>query len=736
MAVALVQSKAGGVGRGTTTATSTAVGYTSNTTAGDLLVLVAIAAADGTICSISTPVTSGFTWTLASSSTFSDSTLPQIGRVSTYYIANASAMSSATTTTVAASTTKGATFIDVAFTLYEFSGVAIPQIATFSYVQGGATSTAYPTTTTTYTFASSVTSGNTILVGICVFDQAISTITDNHSNTYNLVTSIVNGGFTEYFYYANVGTTASTTITVTMTGSVTNCWAGMNCHEVSGLATSPVNVSNNSTGSVSGGSFSTGSVTTTNANDIIFSHAATYASTKPASYTAGTDVIFSGAGATQETKSCYLQVSSTGVYNPTWTSTGASYLGVTVALQLATLTSAVDVSSTGSNSTATPTTIGAGSLTTTASDLILVGMTAESTAGTAGSGYTLGVSQPQDVGRTQYILNQAAGSIATAFGNTAAYWAANAVAFKSGAVSGNASPSGVSMTSVQNAPTVSVSVNASPSGVSMTSVENAPTILGINNVSPSGVSATSAQNAPTPAGAGNASPSGVAMTSAIGTAIVASQGNAVALFNGVNVLSSVGTSIPTGTANAFPNGVSLASSTGTVTLSVSVPSYPYEYLHQYIRASTLIQPFDNESFFHPTTTGHTGFAFDGIHYTSGVKGNVYASWYSEPFSSYRGSTQNFPTSAIVLLSDVALTIMDETAPNLPLWMQFLIQDNFMMGNNITSGLIGFTPTYLTYSNGVLSVIAIPDSGSTMTTNLVITFDFVTDSGYAYLSVTP
>ncbi len=168
----------------------------------------------------------------------------------------------------------------------------------------------------------------------------------------------------------------------------------------------------------------------------------------------------------------------------------------------------------------------------------------------------------------------------------------------------------------------------------------------------------------------------------------------------------------------------------------------YDYLNQSLTASLLIQPFDNESFFHPTTTGHTGFAYDGTHYTAGIQdpGPIFASWYTEAAGPYRGGTKTFPTSAVVILSGVALTIMDESQltedQSKWLWMQFLIQDSQLLGNNFNNSLIGFTPTFLNYSNGVLSVICIPDQGSTIQSNMVVTIDFVADVGYLNVAVAP
>jgi len=121
MAIALVQSKVGGNGSGPTSATSNAVGYNATTTAGNLLVCVVSAQDDVDIPAISTPVTTGFTWSLLNTATYQDVGNSLYGRVSHYYIANAGAMSATTRVTA---TQNRATFIQVEFALYEFSGVA------------------------------------------------------------------------------------------------------------------------------------------------------------------------------------------------------------------------------------------------------------------------------------------------------------------------------------------------------------------------------------------------------------------------------------------------------------------------------------------------------------------------------------------------------------------------------------------------------------------------------------
>ena len=117
--IALLQSNAGGYASGATPQTSSAVGFTNNTTAGSLLVCVSYASASSAgTPTIEIPTTSGFTWTLAESAISSAGSV----RVSIYYISNASSMATSTTTTVEASNLSGN--VAVEFDLYEFSNIA------------------------------------------------------------------------------------------------------------------------------------------------------------------------------------------------------------------------------------------------------------------------------------------------------------------------------------------------------------------------------------------------------------------------------------------------------------------------------------------------------------------------------------------------------------------------------------------------------------------------------------
>jgi hypothetical protein len=170
----------------------------------------------------------------------------------------------------------------------------------------------------------------------------------------------------------------------------------------------------------------------------------------------------------------------------------------------------------------------------------------------------------------------------------------------------------------------------------------------------------------------------------------------------------------------------------------------YDYINQEIQSSTLIVPKDNDPFFFPTQLAFTGYAHDGNLYDNGVRANaifppytaLQASWFTEPQGEYRGPLQTFPTASLVLLSKVAMTILDETQSSLPLWMGFLLSDAFALTNNFENALIGFTPTIVTYASGKISVESVPDAGSAIQAITAIIFDFTQDSVYLYTAIPP
>lgn len=157
----------------------------------------------------------------------------------------------------------------------------------------------------------------------------------------------------------------------------------------------------------------------------------------------------------------------------------------------------------------------------------------------------------------------------------------------------------------------------------------------------------------------------------------------------------------------------------------------YDFIDQNIVSSCLVQGRTDDSFYFPNlgSNRHTGFAFDGNHYTLGVLdgltspwytngGNLQATWWSEAQAGnpYRSDQQNFPTYGLVLLSPVSLVILDQAtlvsvATSLPLWMQFLLSDDFAFANNFNGAIQGFLPSSVCYADGIISVTYSPDAGN-------------------------
>ncbi len=164
----------------------------------------------------------------------------------------------------------------------------------------------------------------------------------------------------------------------------------------------------------------------------------------------------------------------------------------------------------------------------------------------------------------------------------------------------------------------------------------------------------------------------------------------------------------------------------------------YNYLDQQITATCLVQAYNNDSFYFPETNNHSGFAYDGKKYLNGqldlLPGSPpttqYASWYTEfasPTASgpepARDDQAQFPAFGLILLSPVAMTILNQSTPvpqanELKMWMQFAMADGYIMSNNYMTAMSppvlaiqGFTPSGLSYADGIISVIYTPDAGN-------------------------
>ncbi len=171
---------------------------------------------------------------------------------------------------------------------------------------------------------------------------------------------------------------------------------------------------------------------------------------------------------------------------------------------------------------------------------------------------------------------------------------------------------------------------------------------------------------------------------------------------------------------------------------------PYAYGNQPVVATDLIQQSGEDSFYFPEDNGHTGFAADGSYYMSGALGSPpsVASWYTETPGPYRGVSPAFPSTGLVLLGRASMTILDGSTTALALWMTFLLQDGLMLADNYALGnpyyptsLEGFMPAGLSYANGVVSVVYLPDPGSEdVASSMVVNVDFGRDTAYLDVAV--
>src|SRR5271167_2027438 len=145
----------------------------------------------------------------------------------------------------------------------------------------------------------------------------------------------------------------------------------------------------------------------------------------------------------------------------------------------------------------------------------------------------------------------------------------------------------------------------------------------------------------------------------------------------------------------------------------------YDFIDQNIVASCLVQSHTDDSFYNPVVNSHTGYAFDGNYYSLGVvvNGHQKASWFTEYGTNpFRGDQAAFPAYGLVLVSPVSLVILDQSvsvtlASQLPLWMQFLLGDNYALANNFNGSTQGFTPSAVCYADGIVSVTYQPDAGN-------------------------
>ena len=154
-----------------------------------------------------------------------------------------------------------------------------------------------------------------------------------------------------------------------------------------------------------------------------------------------------------------------------------------------------------------------------------------------------------------------------------------------------------------------------------------------------------------------------------------------------------------------------------------------------VYCSCLIRVEPDDQFFNPLFgTGLNGYGANGSYYFAGIENpDSKASWWSEATGGgdaiTRGATENFPGTALVTVTDESISILDQT-DNLSLWMIFKKKtDNAYSDTfNLDEGA-RFTPTTVEYSNGAISVQFRPATGSTVTSVVILTIDFVQDFIY-------
>ena len=197
--IAKRQSQLVSHGTGTSSATASGDGYASNTLSGSLLVLVVWATGSSSTATapvIGTPTTAGFTWVLAQSNTFADVPGLNGGRCSIYYIANAGAMPSSTSTSVTATKAGTSPSVAVEFACYEFSGVTTS--SPLDQTAGKVSQTGTPVDA-----GSLSTSGTALIFAVCIAEEAIAT---GSGFTAGISSSSVFGGRSQYILNQTSGT--------------------------------------------------------------------------------------------------------------------------------------------------------------------------------------------------------------------------------------------------------------------------------------------------------------------------------------------------------------------------------------------------------------------------------------------------------------------------------------------------------------------------------------------------
>ncbi len=214
-----------------------------------------------------------------------------------------------------------ASFAALAWALAIFSSTAV---AAISYVQGnyGSPNSA-STVSVRYTSAQSAGDLNVVFVGWDDATSTVQSITDSNGNVYAVAAgpTVDPGNATQVVYYAkNISAAAAgaNTVTVTFSGSVS--YPDVRALEYSGISTTnPVDVTASNYGS-SGTALSSGSLSTTTANDLLVA----------SGNVQHTSTFVAGTGFTQRLDSSWnlvedAMVATTGTYNATSAQNNSGY---------------------------------------------------------------------------------------------------------------------------------------------------------------------------------------------------------------------------------------------------------------------------------------------------------------------------------------------------------------------------------------------------------------------------
>jgi hypothetical protein len=226
----------------------------------------------------------------------------------------------------------------------------------FNMVQSTGAITGEPSTPLTLSsaFAHNVTSGNTILLYLMTYDVATFSVRDSMGNVYTQIAQVAlpddGGVVTMTIYRAQNVSGGPTTVTATITNlsSHNNVSYGFLAYELAGLTgVIDVQASNSRSTNTGGGTtFNTGTVTTGNADDVLFTFlyndmlaSSSNVATAPAGYTVPLGYANYDNGVNeqrwQQIVAAYQVRSATGVVSPTWgTPSQSQQLGVTLALKL------------------------------------------------------------------------------------------------------------------------------------------------------------------------------------------------------------------------------------------------------------------------------------------------------------------------------------------------------------------------------------------------------------------